>query len=321
MARIDEYPNDPAPTGDDLVLTVDVGTNSTKTAKIKDVFGAGDESIANLIEDPSSEVSTALTSQFAPLASPTFTGDVDATAADSVVVPDAAGATTEALNVQTGDGRYTPRMALVLPGTTTNYVSTPDHSSLDITSDIDLIWCGSFTEWNPGAIRTLIAKADASGTQRSFYLSATTFGRLDLQVSSNGSSTTAATASATPSFTANTYYWLRATWRASDGRVQFFHAAFTGAMTVPSSWTQIGTNLTANVGSLFSSSSPLEVGSRSAGATTPHSGRVLRAVVKDGIDGTVVADYRGDTAATKYIDSTGKLWTVNGTAAGFALGN
>ncbi len=67
MARIDEYPNDPAPTGDDLVLTVDVGTNSTKTAKIKDVFGAGDESIANLIEDPSSEVSTALTSQFAPV--------------------------------------------------------------------------------------------------------------------------------------------------------------------------------------------------------------------------------------------------------------
>ncbi len=33
MAKIDSYPTDPAPTADDLVLGVDVETNSTKTIK------------------------------------------------------------------------------------------------------------------------------------------------------------------------------------------------------------------------------------------------------------------------------------------------
>src|SRR5215207_7154073 len=111
------------------------------------------------------------------------------------------------------DAKYGQRESLRLPGTSGNYLSTPDHSSLDITGDLDLIWLGDFAAWFP-AITTLIGKANATGSARSYYLQVSNFGVLSLTLSNNGTATTAANAStAVSGVVVGTPIWVRATWR------------------------------------------------------------------------------------------------------------
>ncbi|MCA1572820.1 MAG: hypothetical protein LC798_21510 [Chloroflexi bacterium] len=109
---------------------------------------------------------------------------------------------------------------------------------------------------------------------------------------------------------------MRVTWRQSDGKVQFFTS--TGGIT----WTQLGIDRTIAIASIFSGTSILELGSQLAGTSNPLSGNLYRAQVRNGIDGTVVADYDPSLAVAPYAtftDSTGKVWTFNRSATGRKL--
>lgn len=198
--------------------------------------------------------------------------------------------------------------ALWLPGVVGQYAVTADHASLDITGDIDIIVRASPDDWAPGTAAALVSKENVS-TQRSFNLriAATP----SLMLSTDGTAEVAATSSAAVPFTAGQVGWLRATWRASDGRVQFFTSSDGTA------WTQLGTNQTIAVPSIFNSTTPLHIGIRGNGTTQPLFGKVYRAIVKSGIDGTTVFDCDFSTWANgdgmggyPEFDATGKAVAV-----------
>jgi hypothetical protein len=137
-------------------------------------------------------------------------------------------------------------------------------------------------------------------------------GALGLTLSADGTAqSTAAVSSAAVSFTVGQVGWVRATWRASDGRVQFFTAA--DSATYPSSWTQLGTDQTGHVGAIFDSAVSLEVGSRWIGTSMLLTGTVYRAIVKNGIGGTTVFDADFDAQApetTSFAESSSNAATV-----------
>lgn len=191
-----------------------------------------------------------------------------------------------------------------------NFVSTPDTPALDITGDIDLRAHATLNSWASGAGQSLICKWNTTGNQQSYDLQVTGTGNLQLRLSANGSAVTTATSSATlgsVSVAARQTKWVRATWRQSDGRVQFFYSD-DGA-----SWTQLGTDQSAVIASIFSSSANLSVGCQAAGIAFPVSGQVWYADVRSGIDGSPVAIFDPsilEDLARTWTDSTGKVWTL-----------
>lgn len=207
---------------------------------------------------------------------------------------------------------------LRLPGVASNYASTPDHASLDIVGDLDLRWYGSLDDWTPASTMSFVGKWTAAGNQRSYGLLTTTDGKLYCYLSTDGVNAVTKTSSVATGFTDGQVYGVRCTVDIDNGAggydVKFWTrgdpdiASHTG-------WTQLGTTqTTAGAYSLFSGSSAVEVGSQAAGGSNPLKGKALRAMVLDGIAGTVVADIDfttwADEASTQ-VDNAGRTWTIN----------
>lgn len=204
--------------------------------------------------------------------------------------------------------------ALLLPGTADNYASTPDTAALDITGDIDLRAKITPDDWTPAADQALIAKWVTTGSQRSYQFILRSTGALRFSRSTDGSSGTIVDTDSTVAtgFVDGSTHWVRVTRASASGTVTFY--------TSPdgTNWTQLGAAVVTGAATMFSSTAPLEVGSRVTGFTDNFAGMIHRAQVHNGINGTVVADPRFDTqsaGATSFVDSTGKTWTIHGTAA------
>lgn len=208
-------------------------------------------------------------------------------------------------------GTYAPRTGLYLPGVAGNYVSTPDDASLDITGDLDLRLRGVLQA--PASSDAFINKG-STDTTRSYLFGSLVDGALVFNISQDGS--------AVVQFQSNNGdvvvgqdYEYRATLDADNGaggHVVTFYRRPAGA----GAWTTLKQLTGAGTLSVFSGSSTVQVGDRTdlAGGR-PLTGRVYRAQVYNGIDGTLVADYRADTPmGPRYRDSTGKVWTINGSA-------
>lgn len=202
-----------------------------------------------------------------------------------------------------------PAGGLDLPGVAGSYASTPDHASLDITGDIDLRV--EVIDVTPSGInRTYISKWTTTGNQRSYMMRGTLFGTLD-----HFWSTTGANELSNFDFRNNSRAY-RTTLDVNDGaggRVISFYSA----STIDGPWTLLAANTVAGTTSIFAGTAPLAVGAYNAGATDPMTGRITRAQVRDGIDGTIVAnpDFRFHAEGTpSFVDSTGKTWTVQGDA-------
>lgn len=176
-----------------------------------------------------------------------------------------------------------------LTGSANSYLYTADANGLDITGDIDIVARLSMTDWTPAAESTIVAK-DATG-QRSYRLYVTTAGALTLAWTTDGS-TVLSQASSVPAFTNGTTYWVRATLDVNDGaagrNVTFYTAA--DQEMEPLNWTLLSTHTTAGTTSIYSGTSRLEIGSRNGGGTTNLAGDIYRVIIRNGIDGTVVAD-------------------------------
>lgn len=177
-----------------------------------------------------------------------------------------------------------PGIALSLPGTSGNYASTPDTAGNSVTGDIDLRWKGSLDNWTtPATSFTLVGKRTATGNQRSYRLEINVSGRPILVLSQDGTTETTATASVATGIANGATKWVRATWRASNGRVQFFLSDD------GTTWTQLGADQTIGLASIFDSTALVEVGSTNTGANNIWSGKVYYAEVRNGIDGPIVA--------------------------------
>lgn len=212
-----------------------------------------------------------------------------------------------------GNATSAARTALYLPGTAGNFVTTPAHASLDITGDLDLRILVALDDWTPAANQGLIRKRGASG-QFGYYFHVLAGGSLRLRWSPDG--TTELTAdSIVPAATDGSPLWLRVTLDVDNGSggyaVKFWTAPATIENPTAADFTQIGPMTTGGATtSIFANTAALEVGQ-----LDPMAGWVQRAKVLDGLDGTVVADYRADAPmGPRYRDRTGKVWTLTGSA-------
>lgn len=204
--------------------------------------------------------------------------------------------------------------ALLLPGVAGSYASSPDSVALSITGDIDIRMKVAVDDWTPSADMCLVAK-EQTGSTISYRLVLNNAGKLQLGLSAAGSVVTTATSSVTTGVADGAVKWVRATWRPSDGRTQFFTS------NDGSAWSQLGTNITLAVASIFDSTSQVEIGTRRAGAQDPLAGKVYRAQIRNNIldDGTGIifdADFTTPTVGATFPEgsSNAATVTINGVA-------
>ncbi|MGW6583450.1 hypothetical protein ACWF76_29410 [Streptomyces globisporus] len=197
---------------------------------------------------------------------------------------------------------------LRLEGNTSSYARTPDTAALDITGDIDLR-VEATADWYGTTSQALLGKWDSAANQRS-YLLRIIDGLLILNWSTAGTVTLFAQQllPALPKRAA-----LRATLDVNNG-AGGYTATFYWAASMDGPWTQIGGAPSATPAtSIYSGPTPLEVAPILANGVTPLKGRVHRAEVRAGINGTVVAafDARAQPeGTTSWADTAGRTWTV-----------
>jgi hypothetical protein len=175
---------------------------------------------------------------------------------------------------------------LYLPGVSGNYASIPDSAALDLTTEADIQVRIAFDDWTPAVLSRIIWKGNTAGTDHAYGFTLNAAGTLNWRIGATAGVN--ATSSVATGLTDGSAAWIRVTWRASDGRTQFFTAA--DSATVPSSWTQLGTDQTASLASLNNSTSALHIGEQGAGGGNTVAGKVYRVLVLSTIGGTTVLD-------------------------------
>ena len=205
---------------------------------------------------------------------------------------------------------------LLMDGTATGQASTPDHASLDITGDLDLR-IEATTVWSAPDVQMLLGKYEPSGNQRSYllYLDA---GLITLRFSPDGVNSAFARL-AMPDVPRRAA--VRATLDADNG-AGGWTASFYWAESLDGPWNLIGSaTAPGGTATVFASTAPLQIAPAPFPSTTPPwlpmDGRVHRAEVRNGINGTIVAapDFRPlAEGTTSFADSAGRTWTTAGTA-------
>ena len=202
-----------------------------------------------------------------------------------------------------------------------SYARTPDTAALDFAGNFEISADIAPNFYQAVGNDTIISKYELTGNQRSWQLLLTPAGQLQLYWSPNG--TTAISKLSTVSVPGDPGERLRikATLDVDNGAGQNVVRFYTGP---PSSaiWNQLGTTiLTTGATSVFNSTAPVEIGSRSGG-TGQFEGRIYSVQVRNGIGGPLVAspDFTfdgpwlvGDSSATAARnDSAGRPWTLYG---------
>ncbi|WP_171072359.1 hypothetical protein [Streptomyces sp. DASNCL29] len=210
----------------------------------------------------------------------------------------------------------TPR--LVLDGSMSGTVDTPDAAALDIVGDLDLRAEAELDWTASGVNQVLIGKWDGASGQRSYALRI-----LDQRIWLNWSvdGITALTMSASaPVPTLPDRAAIRATLDVDNG-VGGWTVSFSWARSITGPWTQIGSPVTGTgVTSIYAGTAPLRVGSPDPTNTPPRvpfAGSGYRFEVRSGIDGTLVAspDFTTLTpGTTSFVDEVGHTWMLQGTA-------
>jgi len=199
---------------------------------------------------------------------------------------------------------------LILPGIAENYASVPSAGTTWPSTELDAQCLVVLTDWTSAAVPNPIGKYTTTGNQRSWLLRVNAAGTLALLISANGTAVTTATSSAATGVTDATPQWVRVTWRASDGRVQFFLG---GTASTPS-WVQLGTDQAIALATIYASTAIFEIGAIDAGTSNPVTGTIYRAIIKSSIGGTTVldADFSTQAQGTRsFTCSTGQVVTVN----------
>ena len=209
------------------------------------------------------------------------------------------------------------RSALMMSGHPGGSARTPDHSSLDITGDIDIRFEGRI-EWGAATGTVLTGKWRLDGDQRSWLFAVTRHRLLELNWTTDGTAATQQRIRSTEPLPW-TGYCAGAVRVALDVDDSGDHTAtFWVAETMDGPWTQLGDPVTEpGTTSIFAGSSPMGVGSGDGfGASIGSyslSGLIYRAEVRDGIEGTVVAapDFTVvEPGTTSFTDSAGRTWTI-----------
>ncbi|MCP3758220.1 hypothetical protein [Streptomyces sp. TBY4] len=245
------------------------------------------------------------------------------------------------LQLDNRDGRYSPRNPrsdlygligkntpirfsvpvaepyLAMTGVSGDIVATPDHSSLDVTGDLDVA-VELTAGWHGINHQTLIGKWSTADGNRS-WICRLVNGLGVLAWSPTGLSAAAITASIElPQLPHRAA--LRFTLDVNNGSGGWTVTLY-WAETLAGPWHLVGTQEGTGTTSIYSGTAPLEIAPTqiiTAGNRPPWRGKLHRAEVRAGISGTVVAspDVRALTpGTTSWADSAGRTWTVAGAAA------
>lgn len=204
---------------------------------------------------------------------------------------------------------YSGSAYIWFPGTDNNVLSVPDNTGIDVSGDIDLIVKIEPTTFATGLNQFFFWK-DRGGGAYDYAFGLTSIGRGWFLCSDGVSSFNT---QATVDFSG--LLWLRTTYRASDGRVQFFESSD------GTSWSQVGSDRSVAANALAQTGLPLYIGN-SAAATQGVEGKLYRAIIKDGIDGTVVLDVNAEDAdpnsnTFNEASSNNALVTINRSTSGY----
>lgn len=207
-----------------------------------------------------------------------------------------------------------------LPGTNGNYLSTPDAASLDITGDIDLRVRVAMDDWTPGTTSALLAKYLGSGGSDSFIFGVDGgTGKLRAYWTETGSTLKSTLSTVATPAADGAPLWVRVTLDVDNGAGGHDVKFYTSTDGV--SWTQLGTTYTGSgTTSIFAGTQPVSLGGYATGAGALTAGKIYAAQVRNGIGGTIVANFDADDFAyaneNTATDSTGKVWTVNRSSSG-----
>jgi hypothetical protein len=193
--------------------------------------------------------------------------------------------------------------------------SSTIRSTLDVTGDLDLrVYDIALDDWTPpGAFgQTLVARYSTTTLDRSVWLRIQPAGDPLLVLSTDGSVAVNDTPGVVLGIAnGETLAGLRVTWRASDGRVEWF--TLDG-----STWTPLGAVGTIAIPRIHAAPIPWAIGARLLPEADNMAGTVGRVEIRDGIDGTVVAssDFtKSQVGNSSVTDEQGNVWTVNGAAS------
>lgn len=207
---------------------------------------------------------------------------------------------------------------MVLDGSAGAYADTPDHASLDITGELDIRIQLRPDDWTPATPQSLVSKFVQVAGGRSWRFMLETDGRLRFRFSLDGAVTQSSLSSIPMSVTPGRPRALRVTFDNDDGvnRVTTFYYG----PDIDGPWSQLGTPITGTIiAGMFNSTSPVEIGSIDNGASERFTGTVFAAQIYSGLGvPTLVANPNFQAQApgtTNFVDSTGKTWTLHGTAA------
>ena len=203
------------------------------------------------------------------------------------------------------------RGGLLLDGTATSFAETPDVAALDILGDIDIRAEFVLTGLVLGA-QNLLAKWTPAAQQSYRMALVPLFSFVSLTTSSTGANSVDNSLAAFVG--AEGRYGARRVTLDVDNGAAGRTARFYSAPSLDGPWTeQAGSPLiTGVVTSIFNSSSVLRLGALGNG-TEVFSGRIHRVEIRNGIDGTVVAnpDFRNLTAGTTgFTDGAGRVWSL-----------
>ncbi|MGW5409034.1 hypothetical protein [Streptomyces spiralis] len=204
--------------------------------------------------------------------------------------------------------------ALDLPGGTCR-ATTPDAAAIDITGDIDIRLEATLADWAPTAETELCGKW---GAQRSWMLTTTFGGFLRLYWSADNTSTLSATSTAVLSMPPSGRLAVRATLdvnNGASGRTITFYTA----PSIAGPWTQLGSPIVqSGTTSIFNSTASLDLGAVDSIAFADPVGRYHKAEIRNGINGSVVANPDFTTQApgvSSFTDSAGRTWSFFGGAS------
>ena len=233
------------------------------------------------------------------------------------------GLVSSTIAANTGRSYYDPAPVgatagyMYLPGVSGSYASTPDTSAVSITGDIDIRVQVALADYTPATKQNLVAKDD-SGSNRSYLFELNTTGFLEFTVYTTGAAGSAilATSSAAVAFSDGAIGGIRVTRNVTTGDVVFYTS------TDFSTWTQLGTTQSTAAGAAFDGNAVVGVGARNSGTGNMSTGRIYRAQLYNGINGTLVADFnpaRTTQGQTSFAATTGETWTMNGRSYLYAL--
>lgn len=194
------------------------------------------------------------------------------------------------------------------PGIANNYFSTPDSAAASITGSIDIRVYVALASWNPAVFQTLVGKY--SSPNASYLLGVEAGGTLRFFGSSDGTTNTDAGPNSTVSLSSipdGALKWIRCTKNTATGDIKYY-TSDDGV-----TWTQLGTTIAGAVYSIFDGTAALSIG-QYAGGSGPANAQFYRAMIYNGIAGTLAVDFdprRSANGWTNFTAVTGEVWSVN----------